>query len=245
MSDFDADEVAARPALDEVAGDRERRAAEADERPLGLELGPHEPHRLEDRRRPLLRLGDPEPLDLLCRIDPLFHHRPDALDELHVDAHPEDGRHDVGEEDGGVDAVPAHRLQRHLRAELGGSGNLEEAVLLSQRAVLGQRAAGLPHEPDRRPLGRLAPQRANEKRLGAQTLMGSRPCSRSSRESPSSSEISGSQPSSCCARVMSGRRCIGSSTRQRLEDDLARRAGDPLHDLRELEHRQLCRGCRC
>ena len=50
-----ADEVAARLALDEIARDGERPAAEADERALGLELAAHDPHRLEDRRRPLLR----------------------------------------------------------------------------------------------------------------------------------------------------------------------------------------------
>ena len=52
-----AHEVAARPALDEVAGDGERPAAEADDGTLGLELGADDPHRLEDRRRPLLRVG--------------------------------------------------------------------------------------------------------------------------------------------------------------------------------------------
>ena len=58
----------------------------------------------------------------------LLDDRPDALDELHVDAHAEDRGHDVGEEDGRVDAVPAHGLQRHLRAELRRPGDLEEAV---------------------------------------------------------------------------------------------------------------------
>ena len=58
-----ADEVTARPALDEVAGNGERPAAEADQRPFRLELGPHEPHSLEDRRRPLLRRRHMQPLD--------------------------------------------------------------------------------------------------------------------------------------------------------------------------------------
>ena len=158
------DEVAARLALDEIARDGERPAAEADERALGLELAAHEPHGLEDRRAPTppasaTRSRSTSAAESIRLLD----HRPDALDELDVDAHAEDGRHDVGEEDGRVDAVPAHRLQRHLRAELRRSRDLEEAVLLPQRAVLGQRAARLAHEPDRRPLGRLAPQRADEK----------------------------------------------------------------------------------
>src|SRR5262249_45718606 len=116
------------------------------------------------------------------------------------------------------DAMPTDRLQRHLRTQLRSTGDLEEAVPLAQGPVLGKRTARLAHEPDRCALGRLAPQDADEERLATQallvqTLIGSRPCSRRSRESPSSSEISGSQPSSCWARVMSGLRCIGSSMR--------------------------------
>ena len=153
-----ADKVATRLSLDEVAGDGERPAAEADERSLRFELPAHEPHGFEDRRRPLLRRRRPAAARPPSPNRQLLDHRPDARDELHLDAHAEDGRHDVGEEDGGVDAVPAHRLQRHLRAELRRPRDLEEAVLLSQRAVLGQRAPRLPHEPDRRALGRLAPQ---------------------------------------------------------------------------------------
>ncbi len=48
----------------------------------------------------------------------------------------------------------------------GVSGDLEEGVPLADRPVLGQRAAGLAHEPDRRALDRLTPQRADEERLG-------------------------------------------------------------------------------
>jgi hypothetical protein len=56
-------------------------------------------------------------------------------------------------------------LQRHLRAKLWLSRDLEEAVLLPKLAVLGQRAPGLAHEPHRRALDRLAPGGAYEKRL--------------------------------------------------------------------------------
>ena len=87
----------------------------------------------------------------------LFHDRTDALDKLHLDAHAEDWRHDVREEDGGIDAVAAHRLQRHLRAQLSRARDLEEAVALPQRPVFRQRSTRLPHEPHGRPLNRLAP----------------------------------------------------------------------------------------
>ena len=96
------------------------------------------------------------------RID----HGADAFDELHVDAHREDRGHDVREHHGRVDAVPPHRLQRHLRAELGLARDLPERVALAERAVLRQRPAGLPHEPDGRPLDGLAPGGAHEQRRG-------------------------------------------------------------------------------
>ena len=79
---------------------------------------------------------------------------------------PSTGRHDVGEEHRRIDAVPAHGLQRHLRAQLRRARDLEERVPLADRAVLGQRAPGLAHEPHGRALDRLAPRGANEERLG-------------------------------------------------------------------------------
>ena len=57
-------ELAARLALDQVAGDRERAAAEADHRLVGAELAAHDRDRLEDERHRLLRLGDAQRVDL-------------------------------------------------------------------------------------------------------------------------------------------------------------------------------------
>ena len=112
-------QLAARPALDEVAGDRERPAAEPDDGLLRSELLAHEPHRLEHGRERLLGLGDEEPLDVGERPDRLLDDRADALDELDVDAHRGDRGHDVREHHRRVDAVAADRLERHLGAELG------------------------------------------------------------------------------------------------------------------------------
>ena len=98
-------EVTRRLPFDEVAGDRERPAAEADERPLGLELGPHEPHGLEDERHRLLGIRHVERLDVRRRPNRTLDHRPDVLHELDVDAHPEHRQHDVREHHGCVDAV--------------------------------------------------------------------------------------------------------------------------------------------
>jgi len=94
-------------------------------------------------------------------------HRADVLDQLDLDAHAEDGEHDVREHHGCVDVVSADRLQRHLGAELRLRDDVEEPVVLPKLAVLGERAARLAHEPDRRALDRLAPARPHEKRFHA------------------------------------------------------------------------------
>ena len=61
--------------------------------------------------------------------------------------------------------MAAHRLQRHLGAQLGRVGDVEERVLLADGAIFGKRPARLAHEPHRRPLDFLAPGGAHEKRL--------------------------------------------------------------------------------
>jgi hypothetical protein len=56
--------------------------------------------------------------------------------------------------------VATHRLQRGLGGELGRPRELHQRAAAAQLAVLGQRAAGLAHEPDRHTLDRLAAQGA-------------------------------------------------------------------------------------
>src|SRR5207249_11646217 len=79
---------------------------------------------------------------------------------------------DVGEQHRGVDVVTLYRLERHLGAELGCPRELEERVPLAERAIFGERAPGLPHEPDRRALDLLAPESAHQKRLGHNQSVG-------------------------------------------------------------------------
>ena len=66
------------------------------------------------------------------------HHRAPALFDLHAEAHGGGGHHDVAEEDGGVDAVAAHRLQGQLGGELGLADGVEDASLAARGPVLGQ-----------------------------------------------------------------------------------------------------------
>ena len=80
-------EVAGRLAFDQIAGDGERPAAEADDRLFGRQLRPDERDRLEDRRDRVARLRHVELGDRGHRPDRLADDRADALDELDVDAH--------------------------------------------------------------------------------------------------------------------------------------------------------------
>ena len=92
----------------------------------GVELGPHEPHGLEHGRERLLRIGHAQPGDVGRRPDRLLDDRPDALDELDLDAHAEHRGHDVREHHGGVHAVAPDGLEGHLGAELRRVRHLEE-----------------------------------------------------------------------------------------------------------------------
>src|SRR5216684_360223 len=98
----------------------------------------------------------------LGRPNGIRDHGPHGFDQLEVDAHPTKRQHDVGEHHGRVDAQPAHRLQRHLGAQLGLGDYLLQAPSFAQRAVFGQGPARLPHEPYRRALDRLSPACAQE-----------------------------------------------------------------------------------
>jgi hypothetical protein len=159
-------EVPARPALDQVAGDREGAAAEADHRLVRTQLAADDRDGLEDEGHRLLRLGHAQAVDVGARPHRPLDHGPDVLDQLDVDAHAEEREHDVREHHGRVDVVPAHRLQRHLGAELRLVADLEQRVRLADLAVLGERAARLPHEPHRRPLGRLETGGTDEEGIG-------------------------------------------------------------------------------
>ena len=100
-------EVARRLALDQVAGDGERPAREADHALVGPKRLADQPDRLQHERHRLLRLGHAQALDVGKRPHRLGDHGPDVLDQLDVDAHPEDGQHDVREHHGRVDVVRA------------------------------------------------------------------------------------------------------------------------------------------
>ena len=141
--------VAARTALDQVGRQRERRTGEADQRNIA-QLGHQQPHRIGDGRN-MLALEGLHRGDIGGGADRVLDHRPDVGHDIQFDARGAQRHDDVGEQDGGVDAVPAHRLQGDLTDQLRIEAGGQHAVLCAQRPVLGQRTTGLPHEPHRNP----------------------------------------------------------------------------------------------
>ena len=142
MSALVAGDVARRPALDEVARERERRAGEADERrPASSRRD--EPDRLEQRTdgRPRARTGAarrrPRPFG---SARSMTGPTPSTISKADPDAR--ERRHDVGEQDGRVDAEPADRLEGDLGAQRRGRWRSRGAS--PARGAPGTRAATRP-----------------------------------------------------------------------------------------------------
>ena len=154
-------------ALDHVAGDGERGASEPDQggipEALGCQAGADQAHRLHDRRHPF---GDPGGVQRRDTglIAQHGENRPLAFPEFQ--AVPErPGQHqDVAEQDGGVEAVAADRLQRHLGREVGGGAEGDEILHPgADRPVFRQIAPRLAHQPDRRRPYRLTAQGSQQR----------------------------------------------------------------------------------
>ena len=90
------------------------------------------------------------------RADRVVDDRPFALGEFEVEAQRLEDQQDVGEEDRGVDAQPLGGGDGDLGGQVGVLAELEERDLRPDLAVFGHVPARLPHQPDRRDVGRLA-----------------------------------------------------------------------------------------
>jgi len=98
-------------------------------------------------------------VDVGLRAHRVGHHRAGAGHDVHADAGRVQRHHDVAVEDRRVHAVPAHRLEGDLAGQVRCEAGLEHRGARAGLVVLGQRAAGLPHEPDRCPGRHAAPGR--------------------------------------------------------------------------------------
>ena len=149
-----AEVVLRRAAFDGVGGQRERRAAETDERDASFELAAQEPDRLEHVAE-RFGLERRQARDVGRRPYRVLDRRSLALDEVELEAHRREGQQQVGKEDRGVEVDDVERLERDDDGELRLAAELEQGVLLPERAVLRKVAAGLTHEPDGRGVHRL------------------------------------------------------------------------------------------
>ena len=130
-----------RPSLDEVAGDRERRAGEADQRARRARATRGLMVSITYGCRPRVRAaggGRGRP----SRPERLLDHRARARRDVDAEADRRDRHDDVAVEDRGVDAVAPHGLQRDLGRQLGLADRVEDAALA--RGSRGTRAASGP-----------------------------------------------------------------------------------------------------
>ena len=162
-----AGEGAARPALDQIARERERSSRESDQR--HLELLHQEPDGLRHVRLVRLGLQRPEPLESRRIPERRVDHRPSS--GLDPDRHADrvEGHHDVGEQDRRVERHPAERLERELHDLVRAPARLQDVRVPAPFPVLGKRATRLAHEPDRRAVDGAASERAE------QTIVGKEP----------------------------------------------------------------------
>ena len=153
--------------FDRIRSQRERRAGEANERQAAAKLALDLADGLEHVRQRLARLEPAQPIDVGLRLDRVLDRGSFAVDEIEPDAHRLERQQQIGEQDRRIDFDAAHRLERDLGGEVRRAAQLQQRVPLAQRAVLAHVPAGLPHEPDRRGVDRLAAAGAEESRPGS------------------------------------------------------------------------------
>ena len=129
-------------------------------------IGDEVPHGREHIGGVGLGIEWPEAIEVGSGPKRVLDHRPHARNDVDAESDRMHRRDDVGVEDGGVGAVAADRLQRDLRRQIGLRDRLQNRPGAPNRPVLGQRAAGLAHEPDGDAVVWEAPARCEERGLG-------------------------------------------------------------------------------
>ena len=138
-------------------------SGEADERDPAGQFAAHQRHGVDDVFEFLPRIRHGELGDIRGAA-----HRPLELGafaglEFQSQVHGMRDGENIREQDGGVERVPIHGLQRDLAGNVGSCAHGEEAACaLAGRPVLGKIAAGLTHQPDRAARRRFAHQRAQQ-----------------------------------------------------------------------------------
>ncbi len=179
MSDFVRTKSRDGRPFDQVRRERERRTGEPDQRHVGVERTAEQAHRFQHVGHVALRLERRQCAHRRLIPHGRLDHRPDAVHDIEWDAGAEERRHDVGEENGSVERHAAQRLQRHLDRHLRALRYLDQRQAFTERAILGQDAACLTHEPDGCAIDGLAPGGADEQRRGCHVDLPRQPTSAS------------------------------------------------------------------
>ena len=111
--------------------------------------------RHERERRDLIER--PHPIDVRSRSHRVVNDRPFALGKFELKPQRLEDQQDVGEQNRGVDAQHFGGGDGHFRGQVGPFAQLEERNFRANGPILGHVPAGLPHQPDRRDVRRLAP----------------------------------------------------------------------------------------
>ena len=132
-------------AADQIAQQGERRARETDQRHAAGRVRAHQLHGIQHEGHIALRIQGRQRLHLRRRADGVAHHRTRL--EGQRNAHALERRHDVAEQDRGIEREAPHGLQRHFGGQLRAAGEGDEVDARAQFAVFGQVAARLAHHP--------------------------------------------------------------------------------------------------
>ena len=146
-------EIFGAAALDEVAGERPGRTGETEQGLVQAELLAEDRQGVVDVLQAVGGAGELERVDVGGGSQRALHGDATFVAETIAYAQGFRDDEDVREQDGGVELrEAAERLERHLDREVGRTDHRHEVRLGLEGAVLGQVAAGLTHDPDRRPV---------------------------------------------------------------------------------------------
>ena len=148
-------------ALHEVGGQRERRAAEADDRCPAVQLAAKQADRLGHERHDTRQRAVGTSASTCARVRTGSASFGPGLKVIWQPSASSGSRMSEKMIDG-VEREPPQRLQRRLDRQFGRLAKRQEVDALAQRAILRQVAAGLAHDPQRRAIDRLAPARPQE-----------------------------------------------------------------------------------
>ena len=139
----------ARTPLDQIAGDREGRAGEGQQR-YARRKRRHDQFDGGCDMGDIAGLEGPEAVEIGTRTKGLLGDGTGTGGHIDPEADRMGRDDDVAEQHGGIDAVALHRLQGDRRGQLGLSDRVEDRSLTAQGAVFGEAPARLTHEPHRR-----------------------------------------------------------------------------------------------